>query len=54
MSDINPETYDLSAKNPNTPEEEPLKSPEQLISDISELDKKSEKLLKNISKIIGE
>lgn len=52
MSDIDTETYDLSAKNPNTPEEEALKSPEELIEILWELDKKSASILENISKII--
>ena len=35
ISDINQTTFDLSAKNPNTPEEAPLRSPEEILKEMA-------------------
>jgi type I restriction enzyme M protein len=48
ISDINQNTFDLSVKNPNTPEEAPLRSPEEILKEMAELDKESGKLLNSI------
>ena len=48
ISDINQTTFDLSAKNPNTPEEAPLRSPEEILKEMAELDKESAKVLNSI------
>ena len=52
MQDLDQETFDLSVKNPNAPEEDPLRSPEEILSEIEELDKKAGDILKNIREII--
>ncbi len=48
ISDINQTTFDLSAKNPNTPEEAPLRSPEEILKEMAELDKESARVLNSI------
>ena len=48
ISDINQTTFDLSAKNPNPPEEAPLRSPEEILKEMAELDKESAKVLNSI------
>ena len=48
IRDINQTTFDLSAKNPNTPEEAPLRSPEDILKEMAELDKESAKVLNSI------
>ncbi len=36
ISDIDPTTCDLSVKNPNTPEEAPLRSPQEILAELVE------------------
>ncbi|MFK5986620.1 MAG: N-6 DNA methylase [Pseudomonadota bacterium] len=43
IKDIDQETFDLSAKNPNTPEEAPLREPQAILDEIANLDKESER-----------
>jgi type I restriction enzyme M protein len=49
---INKETFDLGAKNPNIIEEIDERTPEEIISEIEELDKQSSEILKNIKKTL--
>ncbi len=48
ISDINQNIFDLSAKNPNTPDEAPLRSPEEILKEMAELDKESARVLNSI------
>ncbi|MDZ7832814.1 MAG: N-6 DNA methylase [Desulfobacterales bacterium] len=48
VNDIDPETLDLSVKNPNKAEERPLREPEVIINEIQTLDKESEEILEEI------
>ena len=52
VADINEETFDLSVKNPNAPEEEALKSPKEILEEIKALDKETQNLLQTISELI--
>jgi type I restriction enzyme M protein len=52
IKDIEQNTFDLSAKNPNTPKETPLRSPEEILKNMAELDKKSEYILKTIKELL--
>jgi type I restriction enzyme M protein len=52
LKDIDKNTFDLSAKNPNTPEEAPLRSPAEILKNIVELDKKSADILKTIKALL--
>lgn len=42
------DTYDLSVKNPNTPEAAPLRAPEAIIAEITKLDSESTEILATI------
>ncbi|SFN25354.1 class I SAM-dependent DNA methyltransferase [Marinobacter pelagius] len=48
INEVDPETVDLSVKNPNKAEEEPLRDPEVIINEIETLDKESEEILEGI------
>lgn len=52
IKDINQTTLDLSAKNPNTPEEAPLRKPEAILRAMKDLDKESEAVLNSILELI--
>ncbi len=46
------DTYDLSVKNPNTPEEAPLRKPIEILQNMAELDKESAAILSSISEML--
>ncbi|WP_421842473.1 N-6 DNA methylase [Marinobacter algicola] len=48
IGDVNMDTVDLSVKNPNKAEEEPLRDPEVIINEIETLDQESEDILEGI------
>ncbi|MFC1490627.1 N-6 DNA methylase [Candidatus Latescibacterota bacterium] len=48
MKDIVQSSYDLSVKNPNMPEEDPLRDPQVLLNEIASLDAESAKVLDGI------
>lgn len=52
LKDVDPNTLDLSAKNPHTPEEAPLRTPSQIIKDIQKLDEESAEILKSIEDLL--
>lgn len=52
VADINTDTYDLSVKNPNKKEEAPLREPQEILEEISELDKESAEILKGIKGLL--
>jgi type I restriction enzyme M protein len=52
LSDIDQTTFDLSAKNPNTPEEAPLRQPNEIMEAMKALDEESADILKSISELI--
>ena len=45
---VDQDTFDLSAKNPNTPEEDPIRSPEEILDEIEALDAEATKVLARI------
>ena len=51
-STLNQETFDLSVKNPNAPEEAPLKTVEEILKEIAALDAESAELLKGIKALL--
>lgn len=53
ISDINTETWDLSAKNPNKKEEAGLRDPKDILSDMKSLDKELADIMKKIEEIVG-
>lgn len=48
IGDIDQETFDLSVKNPNKVDEEPLRDPEVIINEIESLDAECEEILEGI------
>ncbi len=48
VSNLNTETYDLSVKNPNMPEEQSLREPEEIIAEIVALDAETADIIKGI------
>jgi type I restriction enzyme M protein len=52
VSAINQDTFDLSVKNPNAPEEAPLKTPEEILKEIAALDAESAEVLKGIKALL--
>jgi type I restriction enzyme M protein len=52
VSTINQETFDLAARNPNAPEEAPLKTPEEILKEIVALDAESAEVLKGIKALL--
>lgn len=52
ISDISKDTYDLSAKNPNAPEEDPLRSPEEILAEMKMLDEETQSLMQSIRELV--
>ncbi|KHE93785.1 MAG: type I restriction-modification system subunit M [Candidatus Scalindua rubra] len=52
IKDIDQTTFDLSAKNPNTPEEAPLRKPKEILKEMKALDKESADILDSILEMI--
>jgi type I restriction enzyme M protein len=52
ITDINQNTYDLSVKNPNTPEEAPLRSPDEILMEMESLDVETNTILQSIKELI--
>ncbi|KAA3597918.1 MAG: SAM-dependent DNA methyltransferase [Calditrichaeota bacterium] len=52
IKDIDQSTFDLSVKNPNTPEEAPLREPKEILKEMAELDKESETILNSIWEMV--
>lgn len=48
IKDIDQTTFDLSAKNPNTPEEAPLRKPEEILKEMKALDQESVDILDSV------
>ena len=48
VADIDQDTFDLSVKNPNTPEEAPLREPEEIIAEMVRLDAESADILNGV------
>ena len=52
VSDVDKETFDLSVKNPNTPEEDPIRSPVEILDEIKALDAETTKVLAGIRRML--
>jgi len=52
IKSIDQTTLDLSAKNPNTPEEAPLREPSIILEEMAKLDKESSKIMQNLKVLI--
>jgi len=52
VADIDGQTFDLSVKNPNAPEEAPLREPKVILKEMEELDEETAKLLESIEELV--
>ncbi|SFU53334.1 type I restriction enzyme M protein [Pustulibacterium marinum] len=52
VNDLDENTLDLSPKNPNTPEEAPLRSPKEILAEMQRLDKETSSILNQIKELI--
>lgn len=52
VADIDEATMDLSVKNPNTPEESPLRAPTEILSEMESLDAETNSILQSIKELI--
>jgi len=52
VADIDTGSYDLSVKNPNTPEEAPLREPAVIVKDIAAIDEQTASLLAEIKEML--
>ena len=52
VADINKDTYDLTANNPNTVEEVDNRTPQEIIAEIEQLDAKAAEALKAIKELL--
>ena len=52
VDNIDEETYDLSVKNPNAPEEAPLRAPEEIINDMTARDEETKGILDGIRSML--
>jgi type I restriction enzyme M protein len=53
LEEVDPGSFDLSVKNPNAPEGDPLREPEEILAEIAELDRESGSILEAISDLLG-
>lgn len=53
VADVDTATYDLSVKNPNAPEEAPLRSPEEILEEMVALDAETQGILESIKGLLG-
>ncbi len=52
VGEVNEETFDTSVKNPNAPEEEPLRDPQEILDEIAALDADAAKVLAEIRRML--
>ncbi|CAC9454684.1 Type I restriction-modification system, DNA-methyltransferase subunit M (EC 2.1.1.72) [uncultured Gammaproteobacteria bacterium] len=52
IKDIDQATFDLSVKNPNTPKEAPLRSPQEILAEMEALDVETKNILASIKKLL--
>ncbi len=53
MAKVDLESFDLSVKNPNATEDDPLREPEEILQEIAELDKESAVILASIGAMLS-
>ena len=54
LSDVDQTTFDLSAKNPNTPEEAPLRQPKEILEAMATLDQESADVMNDLKLLIND
>ena len=53
IADLDPETLDLTVRNPNAKEEKITRSPKEIAAEMAKLDKSNAALLADILKVLG-
>ena len=53
ISEIDQTTFDLSVKNPNKPEEEPLREPVLILEEMQTLDEETNEILGTLNELVG-
>lgn len=53
VKDIDQHSFDLSVKNPNAPEGDPLRDPQEILDEIAALDAESRNILARISELVA-
>ena len=53
VKDIDPTTFDLSAKNPNKKEEAALRQPQQILAEMKALDEETNAVLETLNELIN-
>ena len=52
IGDTNPDTFDLSTKNPNIPQEPPLRHPQQIMAEMGQLDRETDAALRSLQELV--
>ena len=52
LSEVLEDTFDLSVKNPNLPEEAPLRAPDEILAEMEALDAETSSILNQIKELI--
>ena len=52
IADVDDTTFDLSVKNPNTPEEVPLRAPQEILTEMEKLDLETKDILASIKDLV--
>jgi type I restriction enzyme M protein len=52
VANMDTATFDLSVKNPNAPEEAPLREPQEILAEIAALDRETEELLGEVRTLL--
>jgi type I restriction enzyme M protein len=52
ITNVSEETFDLSVKNPNLPEESPLRNPKEILKEMEALDSQTNVILKSIKNLL--
>src|SRR6056297_715171 len=52
IKDVPDDTYDLSPKNPNAPEEDPLRSPKDILAEMEMLDEETQSLMQSVRELV--
>jgi type I restriction enzyme M protein len=52
IADVDEATFDLSVKNPNTPEEAPLRSPQEILTEMETLELETKDILASIKELV--
>jgi type I restriction enzyme M protein len=52
ITDVNPETYDLSVKNPHKKEETALRNPKEILEEMKKLDEEAGEIMDKVKELL--